>query len=323
MRRKELLTLGFRRYESLKLSSPEYLKWVKRFTSDVLEQDLGETGDITTLSIFGEKTHPAKAVVRVKEDGVVAGVEEVTWFYAQNGIEVKPCKKDGDRVNGGDAVLELRGSERSLLETERTGLEVLQRMSGIASMTRRLVDKIRAEGEDTLVVATRKTHWQLLDKKAVYLGGGGTHRLGLWESMIIKDNHLEGLKREGFDEGYVEEALKRAWKKREKAVFIEIEVENSLDALKAAEKFKELQAQAQAQAMPCAIMFDNMPPKEIGRVIKELNERGLYDRVLLEASGGIRQDNIVEYAKTGVDVVSLGQLTHSPKALDINQTITV
>jgi nicotinate-nucleotide pyrophosphorylase (carboxylating) len=321
MNRRELLTLGFKRIKDLEMDNPEYLKWVKRFTLDVLEQDLGEIGDITTLSIFGDKAYPAKAVVRVKEDGVIAGIEEVTWFYEQKGINVKPYKHDGDRVNDGDTVLELNGSARSLLETERTGLKVLQRLSGIASMTKRLIDTIDDEGRETMVVATRKTHWQLLDKKAVCLGGGGTHRLGLWDSMLIKDNHLEGLKREGYGEDYVDEALKRVWAQREKAAFIEIEVENDLDAIKAAEKFKELQRQTEVRT--CVIMLDNMPSEKIEGVIKELKERGLYAYVLLEASGGIRQDNFSEYAKTGVDVISLGSLTHSPRILDLNQTLSL
>ena len=319
MNRRELLTLGFKRIKGLELNNPEYLKWVKRFTLDVLEQDLGEMDDITTLSIFGEKTYPAKAVVRVKEDGIIAGIEEVTWFYEQKGIDVKPCKHDGDHVNVGDAVLELSDSVRSLLETERTGLKVLQRMSGIASMTRRVIDEIVEAGLDTMVVATRKTHWQLLDKKAVYLGGGGTHRLGLWEAILIKGNHLEGLKREGYAEQYIEEALSRVWDQRETVAFIEIEVETEEDACNAAETFKRLQQQG--GVMPCVVMLDNMSPEKIGKVIKELKERDVYDHVLLEASGGINQGNILEYAKTGVDAVSLGSLTHSPKALDLNQTL--
>lgn len=319
MNRRELLTLGLKRVKGLELDNPEYLKWVKRFTTDVLEQDLAERGDITTRLLFGDQTYPAKALVRVKEEGVIAGVAEVTWFLQQKGIEVKPHSKDGERVNAGDTILELKGSERSLLETERTCLKVLQRMSGIASTARRVIDEIVEAGLDTMVVATRKTHWQLLDKKAVYLGGGGTHRLGLWEAILIKGNHLEGLKREGYVEKYIEEALNRVWDHRETVAFIEIEVETVEDACNAAETFKGLQQQG--EAIPCIVMLDNMTPEKIGRVIKKLKKRDLYDHVLLEASGGINQKNILEYAKTGVDVVSLGSLTHSPKALDINQTL--
>jgi nicotinate-nucleotide pyrophosphorylase (carboxylating) len=301
MDRRERLTLGFKRIKGLELDNPEYLRWVKRFTTDVLEQDLDERGDITTRLLFGDQTNQAKALVRAKEDGVIAGVEEVTWFLQQKGIEIKPNIKDGERIKAGDTVLELSGSERSLLETERTCLKVLQRMSGIASTTRRLIDEILEAGLDTMVVATRKTHWQLLDKKAVYLGGGGTHRLGLWEAILIKGNHLEGLKREGCAEKYIEEALNRVWNQRETVAFIEIEVETEEDAYNAAETFKRLQQQG--EPIPCIVMLDNMSPEKIGRVIKELKKREVYDNVLLEASGGINQKNILEYAKTGVDAV--------------------
>lgn len=319
MDRKDLLNLGFNRAGDLVLSNPEYLKWVKRFTQDVLEQDLGERGDITTEAIFTGKTYPAKALVTVREDGVIAGIEELRWFYERNGVEVKQFKRSGDHVKNGEAVLELTGTMERLLQLERTGLKILQRMSGIATMTSELIEMVKEAGAETMVAATRKTHWQLLDKKAVHLGGGGTHRLGLWESILIKDNHLEGLKREGFEEDYVEEALKRAWRNREKTVFIEIEVENETDALRAARIFKKLQQQDGVK--PCVIMLDNMFPEKIRKVIRELKEQGLYDYVLLEASGGISPENLIEYAKTGVDVVSLGSITHSPKALDINQTL--
>jgi nicotinate-nucleotide pyrophosphorylase (carboxylating) len=319
MNRKDLLNRGFKRGDRLVLSNPTYLKWVKRFTEDILEQDLGEMGDITTTSIFGDKTDPARAVVRAKEDGVMAGIAEVTWFYEQHGIAVTSHKRDGDPVHAGDLVLELRASEKRLLETERTGLKVLQRMSGIATMTRRLLDQVKAAGADAMIVATRKTHWPLLDKKAVWVGGGGTHRLGLWEAILIKDNHLEGLKREGYQEDYIEEALTRAWQHRDRAVFIEVEVEDEVDALTAAKTFNDLQGHGEVR--PCVIMLDNMPPPQIRGVITVLKERGLYDSVLLEASGGIAPDNLIEYAQTGVDILSLGSLTHSPKALDLNQTL--
>lgn len=319
MNRKKLLNLAFGRTKELTVSNPEYLKWVKRYTTEVLKQDLGERGDITTTSIFGKKRNPAKAVIRAKEDGVIAGIEEVTWFYEQFGIGVKLYKKDGELIKSKGIILELNGSERDLLETERTGLKILQRMSGIATTTKRLIDKIRERGSDTMIAATRKTHWQCLDKKAVSLGGGLTHRLGLWESILIKDNHLRELKKLGYVDNYVEEALERSWRYKDKAVFIEIEVENKVDAIKAAKKFKELQQKLGQK--PSIIMLDNMPPEKVKRVIKELKKQGLYDYVLLEASGEINQGNILEYAKTGVDVTSLGNITHSPKALNMDQRI--
>lgn len=216
--------------------------------------------------------------------------------------------------------MELEGLVGDLLKTERSGLKPLQRMSGIATMTQKLTNKIREQGYDTMVAATRKTDWQLLDKKAVCLGGGLTHRLSLHESILIKDNHLEELKRQGFTKNYIEEALDRAWKYKDEAVFIEIEVTTKQEAIRAAKKFRELQRNLKNQR-PCVIMFDNMASDEIKDTIEELKKRGLYNYVLFEASGGIKEDNILEYAKTGCDVVSLGALTHSSKALDISQEI--
>ncbi len=319
MNRKDLLNRGFKRGDGLVLSNPTYLTWVKRFTEDVLAQDLGARGDITTTALFGERTASARAVIRAKEDGVVAGITEVTWFYEKHGVIVTPHKRDGDAIRAGDTVLELRASEKRLLETERTGLKVLQRMSGIASMTRRLIDALEAAGADTMVTATRKTHWPLLDKKAVYVGGGGTHRLGLWESILIKDNHLEGLQREGHGEDCIQEALTRAWPHRDLAAFIEIEVEDEADAVTAAKTFNALQEHDGVH--PCVIMLDNMAPPQIRGVITVLKARGLHDHILLEASGGITPDNLIDYARTGVDILSVGALTHSPKALDLNQTL--
>jgi len=286
---------------------------------DVLEQDLGDRGDITTRLLFGFQTYRATALVRIKEKGVLAGVEEVTWFLQKKGIDVKPLIKDGERVNVGDTVLELRGSKKRLLETERTCLKVLQRMSGIASTTRKVIDEIVEAGLDTMIVATRKTHWQLLDKKAVYLGGGGTHRLGLWEAILIKGNHLEELKREGYAEKYIEEALSRVWNQRETVAFIEIEVETEEDACTAAETFKRLQQQD--EAIPCIVMLDNMLPEKIGLVIKELKKRDVYNHVLLEASGGIDKKNIKRYSETGVDAISLGTITHSVKNINFSLDI--
>jgi nicotinate-nucleotide pyrophosphorylase (carboxylating) len=319
MTRKDLLTRGFKRGDGLVLSNPTYLTWVKRFTEDVLAQDLGARGDITTTALFGERTAPARAVVRAKDDGVVAGLAEATWFYKHHGITVILHKRDGDPVCVGDCILELKASEKRLLETERTGLKVLQRMSGIASMTHRLITLLKAAGADTLVTATRKTHWPLLDKKAVCVGGGGTHRLGLWESILIKDNHLEGLQREGHHDDYVQEALTRAWPHRDLTAFIEIEVEDEANALTAAQTFNALQGPTDVR--PCVIMLDNMLPPQIRGVITALKARGLYDRVLLEASGGITPGNLIDYARTGVDILSVGALTHSPQALDLNQTL--
>jgi nicotinate-nucleotide pyrophosphorylase (carboxylating) len=256
-----------------------------------------------------------KAKVIAKEPGILAGIEEAVWFYDQYGVEISPIKQDGDRVVKGDLILELQGQEFKLLETERVGLNLIQRMSGIASLTNKLVKN----SEPLLVVATRKTHWGDLDNKAVSVGGGGTHRLGLWESILIKENHLASLSKEG-DFDVIEEALTRAWQNRDKAVFIEIEVVSIDDAIKAAGQFTKL-IEGTKEVKPCVVMLDNFSPKDAAKTVNLFKEKGYYEQVLIEASGGITPENILAYRDAEVDVVSMGYLTHSPKALDISQLI--
>jgi nicotinate-nucleotide pyrophosphorylase (carboxylating) len=321
MNRKKLVEIAFKRFSALSLANPEYKKWVKRFTFDILDQDRGD-GDLTSKALFGVKVKSSTALIQTKEPGIVAGLEEITWFYNQLNLKVDPQKTDGESIQSGDILCEVTGPEKLLLETERTGLKVLQRMSGIATATRQCITALRKAGGTAEIVATRKTHWPLLDKKAVVLGGGGTHRLGLWDAILIKDNHLKELKQIGYETNYVEEALRRAWQQRLNATFIEIEVETPQEAIIAAETFKIFQVSSQTSSeIPCVVMLDNMLPEEISEIWKELQKRNLHNLVLLEASGGITIENISSYAKVGVDIISLGSLTHSPKALDINQTV--
>jgi nicotinate-nucleotide pyrophosphorylase (carboxylating) len=321
MNRKTLIETAFKRLSVLSLANPEYKKWVKRFTLDILDQDRGDK-DLTSNALFGVKGKPTTAIIQTKEPGIIAGLEEVIWFYNQLNLKVNPQKKDGESIQPGDILCDITGPENLLLETERTGLKVLQRMSGIATATQQCINTLRKAGGTAEVVATRKTHWPLLDKKAVVLGGGGTHRLGLWDAILIKDNHLKEIKRMGYKTRYVQEALRRAWRHRLDAIFIEIEVETPQEAITAAETFRTLQVSSgTAKDVPCVIMLDNMLPRNICKIYEELRNRKLYDFVLLEASGGIMLENIDRYAKVGVDIISLGSLTHSPKALDINQTV--
>jgi nicotinate-nucleotide pyrophosphorylase (carboxylating) len=314
MDRQQLIDLAYRRGANLHVGNPEYVKILRRFTVRAVEEDLGEAGDITVLSVLrGNIERRAKVIA--KETGILAGLEEASWFYNQYGIRVNQVKRDGDWVEKGDLIFELEGREFKLLETERVGLNLIQRMSGIASLTNHLVRKC----QPLLVAATRKTHWGSLDNKAVSVGGGGTHRLGLWESILIKENHLASLAQEG-DFDVIEEALDRAWHNRDKAVFIEIEVVSSDDALEAAGHFVRLLEDSD-EVKPCVVMLDNFSPNDAAETVSLLKERRYYERVLIEASGGITPENILAYRDAGVDVVSMGYLTHSPRALDISQLI--
>jgi len=311
--REKLVELAYQRGKELNLKNKNYLSWLEKFFDQEYIEDVG-SGDITSEAILTKDKH-GRAVLKAKQSGIIGGVEEASWFYKNHGLEVKTYAQDAGEIRKENAILEVYGKQRDILATERIGLNVLQRMSGIATETRYLVDLLR--GYRTRVAAIRKTLWRHLDKKAVFLGGGLTHRLGLWDSIIIKDNHLEALKKDGV-KNHVEKAIAMASLFVDKVGFIEIETTNQDDVMRAARKFKQLKLKK-----PCIIMFDNVKPKEIEQVMEKLRNKNLYDCVLLEASGNITRENIKEYAKTGIDVVSLGYLTHSAKILDASLEMTM
>ncbi len=265
-------------------------------------EDIG-FGDITTDSLI-DRDLRASARVVCEESCVVAGLEESARLFSKLGCQVETLVSDGEKVKGGAEILSLSGSARAILKGERTSLNMLQRMSGIATATNRAVAKARKVNPRIRVACTRKTAPGLryLDKRAVELGGGDTHRLNLDDCVLIKDNHLK-----------LSSSVKDAVKKAKEGVSFtkKIEVEaTSLDkAVEAAEAGADI------------VMLDNMRPEEISRVVEELRRRGLRDRILLEASGGITLENLTEYVETGVDVLSLGSLTHSVQAVDMNLNI--
>jgi len=313
-KRQELLKQAFFRGETLTLADPLYLQWVRIFTEGFLEADLGQ-GDLTVQALMSGRERGLAEII-ANEDGILAGLAEIVWFYTRRGLTVEGLKADGEPVRPGEAILRAEGDLKTLLALERTGLNLLQRMSGIATLTGHLQERIRRKSSATFVVATRKTPWGLLDKRAVHLGGGGTHRLGLWDAILIKTNHLKALA--SSEEEAVPLALKRAWLHRGKAIFIEVEVTGLPGALAAARTFQGLQ---NGQAFPCVVMLDNVSPEEARRIILSLRDQGLYDDVLIEASGRIAGGMIEAYAEAGVDVISVGALTHSSKALDLHQVL--
>lgn len=314
MNRKKTLLKAFQRGHLLTLKNPMYKGWIKKFIVDETKGDIG-TGDVTSNAVIGNKNPVAKAIIKTREPGIAAGIDEASFLYESYGLKVTKLKKDGQLMKKGDKLLELKGGEKELLKMERSGIDVLQRMSGIATLTYNLIKKIKGRA---MIAPTRKTHWRYMDKKAVYDGHGLTHRLALWESILIKDNHLTALRREGITD-VIGVALERAWKQRKKGNFLEIEVADKKDAIRAAEKFRELKKNSNNK--PCLIMFDNMSPKQIKHILAELKKKKLYSHVLFEASGSINPDNIEAYSKSGVDVISLGYLTHSSRSLNIKQEI--
>jgi len=269
----------------------------------MLAEDVGQ-GDITTaLIVPAEST--ATAEVIAKEPGVAAGTEEAKILLESLGLKVEAPVSDGEKIETKQTMMKIFGDMRTILSVERTLLNILSRMSGIATATRKLTEKLQKAGLKTKIACTRKTAPGLLyfDKKAVLIGGGDTHRLHLDDMILIKDNHITMA-------GSVGEAVKKV---REKASFskkIEVEVARVEDVLAAAKAGVDI------------IMLDNFSPKQIEKAIKLLKKAGFLGNVLLEASGGIKTENIIEFASTGVDIVSLGEITDSTRTLDISLEIT-
>jgi nicotinate-nucleotide pyrophosphorylase (carboxylating) len=265
-------------------------------TFDRLLDEDSTFGDVTSETIIPEELD-AESKVIAKEEGIVAGLNYLKDSVEKIGLKIILLKRDGESIKKGDTVAIIEGNARKLLLIERTFLNILGRMSGIATATKRLVDKVKDVNPNVRVAATRKTFLGKLDKVAVTIGGGDPHRWSLSDHILIKDNHiaLVGL----------EEAIKRA--RRSSFVRkIEVEVEGVGDAVKAADLGADI------------IMLDNFKPEQISEVVKLFEARGLRGKVLLEASGGINEWNIADYAESGVDVISIGALTHSTRSLDFS-----
>jgi len=268
----------------------------------LLTDDIGQ-GDITTATLIPADLR-VEAMVITKEDGVAAGIMEVTILGESLGLSAKPLVADGDEVKKGRVLITFSGDARTILSFERTALNLVSRMSGIATATRRLSKKLEKAHLNTRIAATRKTAPGLLyfDKKAVSLGGGDPHRFHLDDMILIKDNHLALSKS-------IETAVKQTKQKASFSKKIEVEVTSVTDALKAAKAGADI------------VMLDNFSPKKIKETIEALKKLGLSEKILTEASGGITEENLEKYAQTQVNIISLGELTHSTKALDISMEI--
>lgn len=314
--RQERLKRALFRGDSLHLGNHEYLRTVRTLLNELLGSDVG-LGDLTSTALHLADQH-ASAKILAKESGVVAGVAEFCWLVMHDDLEVRVNKKDGESIKAGDVVLEIEGRRGDLLAHERVGLNLLQRLSGIATATQRFQELLHRHNVEAYVVATRKTPWGLLDKRAVHLGGGGTHRLGLWDAMLVKNNHLALLANR--EEEAVRIAIERAWPARQSAAFIEVEVRSEAGAMAAAQAFRRAQESSQQGPeadCPCLLLLDNMPPAKISALIADLRAQNLLGHILTEASGNISESNLEEYAVADVDAISMGALTHSARSLDL------
>ncbi|MBT4916905.1 carboxylating nicotinate-nucleotide diphosphorylase [Candidatus Peregrinibacteria bacterium] len=302
----------------LTVKNSTYKQWVFRYTFLELEKDLGSQGDITTNGIF----HDEKIVtgkVYAREDGVLAGREEIEYFLKDSSPNFRPAVKgefkldfnfeDGSEFKKDDLLFEMTADVRDLLAVERVVLNLIMRMSGVATYTKKVIDLVK--GCDVLVTPTRKTLWGLLDKRAVLLGGGGSHRLNLEDAILIKDTHMDLI-----DKNY-EKAFTNIAATKVEPRFLEIEVGSIENAVKCAEILVDFIDSKRLRTIGVLLM-DNMGPENIEKALVKIKKLGLYDKLLFEGSGGVTEDTIVEYAKSGVDIVSLGSITNGPRSLNMS-----
>uniref|UniRef100_Q3AU15 Probable nicotinate-nucleotide pyrophosphorylase [carboxylating] n=1 Tax=Chlorobium chlorochromatii (strain CaD3) TaxID=340177 RepID=Q3AU15_CHLCH len=268
-----------------------------------LEEDR-YTGDITTLATVPPE-QAGRAVIKAKEQGIVAGVDVALQVFkaCDPALQVQCHAEDGAVVQRGDVVLEVQGLLAPLLVAERTALNFMQRMSGIATRARAYVDAIAHT--NARILDTRKTvpGMRSFDKEAVRIGGGYNHRTGLFDMMLIKDNHIDAA-------GGVVEALERAKRYRQ---------EQQLEVLIETEVRSLAELQEVLPVAPDRILLDNFTCAQLCEAVQLVRESG--SKVELEASGNIGMHNVVQVAESGVDFISLGELTHSVRALDLSMTI--
>ncbi|ACI20133.1 carboxylating nicotinate-nucleotide diphosphorylase [Dictyoglomus thermophilum] len=270
---------------------------LKKIVEEALEEDIG-FGDITTESIVPEDMN-SKAVIIAKEEGILAGlpVAKAVFKTLESSVEFKELKKDGDKIKEGDIILEIIGKTKTILMGERTALNFIQRLSGIATYTRKCVDMVRPYG--VKILDTRKTTptLRILEKYAVKIGGGENHRFALYDMVLIKDNHIRVA-------GSIKEAIRRVRENVSHVYKIEVEVSN-LEELKEA-----LETQVDI------VLLDNMDYETLKEAINMAK-----GKVLIEVSGKISMEDLEKIAKLGVDFISMGKLTHSFKSLDLSLEI--
>ncbi len=269
-----------------------------RFIEAALQEDV-QNGDYSTLASIPADAR-GKAVLKIKEDGIIAGIDlaEEIFYFLEPGAVFTLYKKDGDQVHNGEIAFEVSASVHTILKAERLALNCMQRMSGIATLTRRYVDAIK--DYSTKILDTRKTTplFRACEKEAVRIGGGVNHRMGLYDMVMLKDNHIDFC-------GGIEKAIEKTNEYlQQNALDLKIEVETrSLDDVK----------RVLATGNIDRIMLDNYTPEKVAEAVRLI--AGKYET---EASGGITIENIVDYARTGVDFISVGAITHHAVSMDLS-----
>lgn len=275
-----------------------YNNQLEALISNALKEDIGD-GDHSTLSCVDANVK-GKAILKIKDEGILAGVAvaEKIFKYVEPTSILKKIKNDGDEMHFGETAFEVEAKVHTILTCERLVLNCMQRMSGIATLTKQYTDKLK--GYSTQLLDTRKTtpNFRLLEKEAVHIGGGVNHRFGLYDMIMLKDNHIDYC-------GGIEKAIEKAWQYvQEKKPGLKIEVET-----RSIEDVRKVMHTGKVNR----IMLDNFSPEKIKEALAIIN--GKYET---EASGGITLDNIECYAATGVNFISSGAIIHQAKSLDLS-----
>ncbi|MFL6340856.1 MAG: carboxylating nicotinate-nucleotide diphosphorylase [Nitrososphaeraceae archaeon] len=266
-----------------------------------LREDVGK-GDLTSNSIISSYTFArAEIICKANKTTIVCGLEEASMIFEMCKCKTKTLVKDGSMIKKGSIVMEIIGKALSIMKAERTALNLIMRMSGIATETRKFVSSIDDHSISVRIASTRKTApgLRFFDKKAVAIGGGETHRMRLDDMVLIKDNHISLV-------GSVEKAIKQARNNIGSSIKLECEATTLEEAISAVNMGADI------------VMLDNFSPTQITRTMDELSKRGIRDKAKLEVSGGIKLRNVKTYAKAKPDIISVGYLTHSPKAVDFS-----
>jgi nicotinate-nucleotide pyrophosphorylase (carboxylating) len=266
-----------------------------------LREDVGK-GDLTSNSIISSDTFArAEIICKANKTTIVCGLEEASMIFEMCKCKTKTLVRDGSLIKKGSIVMEIIGKALSIMKAERTALNLIMRMSGIATETRKLVSSIDDHSISVRIASTRKTApgLRFFDKKAVAIGGGETHRMRLDDMVLIKDNHISLV-------GSVEKAIKQARNNIGSSIKLECEATTLEEAISAVNMGADI------------VMLDNFSPTQITRTMDELSKRGIRDKAKLEVSGGIKLRNVKTYAKAKPDIISVGYLTHSPKAVDFS-----
>ena len=268
----------------------EYRYFAVNLIQKLYQADQGAKGDLTADFLSEGKIHGA---IYTREKCVIAGIEELSWAFPEVTFVVK--KDDGETAQKGDLICALSGRNKDVLSAERTILNILSLMSAIATNTKKYVDEF--SDKKTLLACTRKTIYGAMDKKAVTLGGGATHRINLSDAVIVKDTHLDGYKRD----------LTKFVREIDSARFVEIEVENENEAIEVAKLAKG--------HTNMAIMLDNFSPDEIPAIVQKI--RSINSVIIIEASGGVTFDNLHLYKDSGLDILSSSSLNRELKFVDL------